>query len=366
MQPDRTNYEIWLIDYLDGTLDETRVNQLISFLDENPDIKEEFSEILTYNIKPVTGSFKHKNSLKKSASDLSEKQFEYLCISAAENDLSEQQKEELETIVAENPEMRKTFELINRLKLVAPVVKYNKKSGLKKITTTKKIVRLSVIGLSAAAGIAILISLFNVPADKKDAFKSFTPANLTGDYNEVKTNANKIAANINTDGKKEIPNPGRINALSTLQKTIPDEIKPYPAKTLTNDPTAANTEIRQVNISKLDFKQDVSMGGKEFTGTLIAIKKDVTSAPEIPETPSFNKFIVKTLREKILKSKTHESGSLKAYEIADAGINGLNKLLGWQMSLQKTRDDKGDLKSLYFSSKILKFNAPVKKVQLGS
>lgn len=364
MQPDRTNYEIWLIDYLDETLDEARVNQLISFLDENPDIKEEFAEILTYNIKPATGSFKHKNSLKKSASDLSDKQFEYLCISAAENDLSEQQREELETIVAENPEKRKTFKILNRLKLVAPFVKYNKKSSLRKLTINQKIVRLSVIGLSAAAGIAIMISLFNMPANKKDEFKPLTSANLTGDSNEVKTYANKIATNINPYEKKEIPNPGQINALSTLQKTISDEMKAFPAKTLINDSSAVNIEIRQVNISKIDFKQDVSIGGKEITGTLIAINTDVTSAPEILEKPNFNEFIAKTFREKILKSKTHETGSLKAYEIADAGIKGFNKLFGWQMSLQKTRDDKGDLKSLYFSSKILKFNAPVKKAQL--
>jgi hypothetical protein len=31
------------------------------------------------------------------------------------------------------------------------------------------------------------------------------------------------------------------------------------------------------------------------------------------------------------------------------------------MALQKTNDENGDLQSLYFSSKMLKFNAPVKK-----
>jgi len=366
MQPDRTNYEIWIIDYLDGILDETRVNQLVSFLDENPDIKEEFADILTYNIKPVSGSFKHKNNLKKSASDLSDKQFEYLCISASENDLSEQQRAELETIVAENPDKRKTFEIINRLKLVAPVVKYDKKSSLRKLTISQKIVRLSVIGFSTAAGIAIMIFLFNMPVNKKDEFKQLTSANLTGDSNKVRNNSNKIAANINTDEKKDIPDPGRINVMSTLQKTISDEMKAVPAKTLTNDTSAVNTEIRHIVISKIDFKQYVNMGGKEFTSTLIAISTDEISSRETPEKPGFNEFIAKIFREKILKSKTPETGSLKAYEIADAGIRGLNKILGWQMSLKQTRDDKGDLKSLYFSSKILKFNAPVKKVQPGS
>jgi len=85
---------------------------------------------------------------------------------------------------------------------------------------------------------------------------------------------------------------------------------------------------------------------------------------EVPEKHGLNALIARFFREKILKSGDPETGSLKPYEIADAGIIGLNKLLGWQMSLQKNHDDKGDLKSLYFSSKILKFNAPVRKVQL--
>ena len=155
--------------------------------------------------------------------------------------------------------------------------------------------------------------------------------------------------------------------ISTLQKTISDEMKVLSLpELLTNDSLAVNTEISILNISKIDFKQDVIIVEKEFNSTLIAVNIDEISSRETPDKPGFNEFIVKTFRERILKSKTPETGSLKAYEIADAGIRGLNKLFGWQMSLQKTWDANGDLKSLYFSSKILKFNAPVKKVQLGS
>ena len=364
MKPDRTNYETWLIDYLDRTLDEIQVKQLMSFLEENPDIKAEFADILTHNIEPPSGSFKHKNSLKKSVSDLSDKQFEYLCISAAENDLSEQQRNELEAIIAENHEKKKTYELIFRLKLVAPSLKFNKKSTLRKLTNGQKIVRLSVIGLSAAAGIALMISLFNMPFNKNDEFKSFTSAILTVDSNNVKPSTINIATNLTPVEKKEIQNSDTRNSLSLFQKTIPEEMEVLPAKTLNNNSSDVNTVIRLANISKIEFIEDVKLVEKDFTNTLIAINAIDISSLEMPAKLGFNGFIAKTFREKILKSKTPETGSLKFYEIADAGISGLNKLLGWQMSLQKTRDEKGDLKSLYFSSKILKFNAPVKKVQL--
>jgi hypothetical protein len=363
MQPDRTNYEIWLIDYLDGTLDEDRVKQLISFLDENPDIREEFEELAHYNIKPGDKSFTYKNLLKKSSSDLSKSQFELLCVAASENDLSEQQREDIQMIIAENQEKRKTFDLINRLKLVAPAVKYNNKSLLRKLTPVQKIVRLSVIGLSAAAGIAVLISIFNISDDNNYKFNPLISTNLSGDSIKVKVRNNTEVANINTAENKDIRRPDRLNVFSTPKKTGTAEMIVSPVISFASDSSAGPLEIERIKVSKIDYKQDVELLEKEFTGTLIAMKTDETSSSGMQEKPGFNEFLAKVFRNKIMKSKTSETGSIKAYEIADAGINGLNKLLGWQMSLLKTRDDKGDLKSLYFSSKILKFNAPVKKVQ---
>jgi len=79
------------------------------------------------------------------------------------------------------------------------------------------------------------------------------------------------------------------------------------------------------------------------------------------ERSRLSRFIARTFREKILKEKKISDEPLKTYEVAEAGIDGLNKLLGWQMALVKTNDEAGELKSVYFSSKALKFNAPVRK-----
>ena len=62
-----------------------------------------------------------------------------------------------------------------------------------------------------------------------------------------------------------------------------------------------------------------------------------------------------------MKENVYDNSPLKSYEIAEAGISGLNKLLGWQMALSTSNDENGDVKSVYFSSKMLKFNVPVKK-----
>ncbi len=62
----RNNYELHIIDYLDGNLNHQQVEDLLLFLDQNHDIKEEF-ELL--DNEPIIAenkiSFKGKESLKK-------------------------------------------------------------------------------------------------------------------------------------------------------------------------------------------------------------------------------------------------------------------------------------------------------------
>ena len=81
----------------------------------------------------------------------------------------------------------------------------------------------------------------------------------------------------------------------------------------------------------------------------------------IDERNRLNRFITRIFREKILKDNTGSDTPLKPYEIAAAGIDGINRLFGSEMALVGVTDEEGDLKSIYFSSRILKFNAPVRK-----
>jgi hypothetical protein len=94
---------------------------------------------------------------------------------------------------------------------------------------------------------------------------------------------------------------------------------------------------------------------------LIAYNPEIITPAVDIERSSVGKFLSRTYRNLILNEEAATDLPIKGYEIAEGGINGLNKLFGWEMALQKTNDENGDLQSLYFSSKMLKFNAPVKK-----
>ena len=106
----RSNYEIWLIDYLDCNLDEIRLNQLFSFLEENPDLRQEFEDISGFKIIHDGNPYVNKNLLKKTPSDISSEQFDFLCVAEAENDLDPEQKDELGAIVREDQERKKIMQ----------------------------------------------------------------------------------------------------------------------------------------------------------------------------------------------------------------------------------------------------------------
>jgi len=95
MRFDRSNYEIWLIEWLDGTLIGEQAEKFRIFLDKNPHLKEEAEFISQSRLSPGNQSFPGKNHLKKTAGDLSPSLIEFLSIAYLENDLSNDQLNDL-------------------------------------------------------------------------------------------------------------------------------------------------------------------------------------------------------------------------------------------------------------------------------
>ena len=362
MKPDRTNYEIWFIDYLDGNLGDSDADQLFSFLEENPDLKEEFNELTKYNITPPSDVFTGKELLRKSFSDLSESQFDYLCVAGAEGDLGEEQARELVQAVENDPEKKRIFEMIRKIKLSPPAVEFRHKIKLKKLTVAGKIIRISAIGLSAAASALLLISILNqTPSITKPVITAEVSAtDSAGSEREVPANKDSTAETPVSIG----PGPDMAvaeNRTTAVSEADTGEIILISSGQSSGDSSSESGRIRRVDISSIEFRPEVTLAGASFAGSLAAINTPVPYSGTDYEAPGFNDFIARIFREKILKSDNPAEGELKVYEIADAGINGLNKLLGLNMSLEENIDENGDITSVYFNSRLIKFNAPVKK-----
>jgi hypothetical protein len=361
MQINRSNYEIWFIDWLDEKLNSIQTESLMHFLNENPDLKEELDEINTLHLKPSEKKFLHKNHLKKSSANITESQFEYLCVAYYENDLSPDEGTELKEIVDHDPEKRKVFDLFRKTKLSLPAISYKEKKLLIKRTIGKNVIRIAIVGLSAAAITIFSIIAFNTKSNILPDKSEKTSQNIQSSVGNGRDRSLQLDYSSN-GSKKIISDAGRHIALNRF---------PQPAK-MTN-PAVKNLPPQQDSLPTLSVKPpiivekitrstQITLEGNEIAGSLIALHYNAIIPQDYDNGQSrFSKFIAKAIRGKLLREKTPKDSPLKAYEVAEAGISGLNKLFGWEMALDERKDENGKLKSVYFSSKILKFNAPVKK-----
>jgi hypothetical protein len=361
MQIDRSNYEIWLIDWLDGNLSEFQVEQLQAFLNENPDIREEHSELTTFRLNPSAKSFTHKDHLKKKVEEISELQFEYLCVAFLEKDLSSDQQSELKEIINLDPEKKKSFELIQKMKLFPDDVSYKQKKRLFRRTIFQKTLRLSYIGLAAAAMIALALITYILIPRKLPVKTDNTTQNITV-INPIKKPAGELVSDNVSTGKKDLPLKRQNNKLLTVsQKTPPAITEPVKDSLLQIVEAVRSTDNLPTLLKKAPVSYQIDLKGNTIPNNLIAFQPTFKIPVYDDDRSKLNRFISKTFREKILKEKSAKDTPLKGYEIAEAGVTGLNKLLGWEMALDKRNGENGELQSVYFSSKLLKFNAPVKK-----
>ncbi len=357
MGPDRNNYEIWLIDYLDGNLDRETTDLLLAFLEQNPDVKEECADLSSSRVLPPEAHFRNSKGLKKSSSEMSQQQFELLCVAAAENDLEDDPKAELDEIISSDPEKQFAFALLSRIRLTPPDHKFRYKYKLRKLTFSQKAFRYSLaLVSSAAAVVAIIIALVKpateIPDIKTTALKSVSPFSSEAAVSNVKI-IEKTSPHISqaTNGAFSLNRP----PAARKKGAIIDN----PAFLASSEdylvPVAERYKINKIAIIKESLMRSV--------GDINLAVISITPVNSIYDSEGSGpgKLVEKVLRDKVIRPGSDAKGPVKVFDIADAGIRGLRKLFGWNMSLKKNTDEKGDVRSVSFNSKLISFNAPVKK-----
>ena len=309
------------------------------------------SDSFDARLKPHDFSFKRKDDLKKTVADLSDSQVEYLSVAYLENDLSAGQLTELKENLRQNNRSLSIFKSIQEIKLAPPSDGYRYKKLLKKLTAGQKIFRIAITGLSAAATIAILIlSYIFVPGlrtDRNNQVSSVIQESPPMTF-LISQNNPIIVRSGELPGTME--NAGRIPAIINKPEFV---FKPDAA-----------LEARAMNPQSSFIASIPAISGLDFKTpplSLIAVNAEFIPVITYDDRGPVRKFIAGIFREEILGEDKYSDGPIKPYEIAKAGVDGINRLLDWEMVLKENLDDKGELKSVYFGSTLLSFNAPVKK-----
>ena len=153
MKITRDNYEIYFIDYLDGTLPPELVDELKAFLLVNRDLEEQLQAVEDCQLPEFTGHFPDKASLKK---ELCHECRDYYAIAAAENVLSSNDRKVLGRRI-DSPIFQSLVQTYRTLKLQPDLnIRFEKKTRLYR-KNFRQILRYRTVGI--AAGLLLLVGV---------------------------------------------------------------------------------------------------------------------------------------------------------------------------------------------------------------
>jgi hypothetical protein len=198
MNIDRTNYEVFFLDFFEGSLSDEQCQRLIAFLEENPDLKHEFDLFDFVGLDAADlPIFKNKESLKKTEeiqlNVISLQNYNDFFIAWHEGDLTDQQKIETQMFVEENPSLKQDFEVFAKMKFEAEAhVTYAHKNLLKRKTTMLAFHRYISVASSVAAVFLIAFFAFNAFQLSNDTIYMTAAANVERNLPEYSERVQEI------------------------------------------------------------------------------------------------------------------------------------------------------------------------------
>ena len=165
MHINRNNYASFFLDYFEGNLPEDRTGELLSFLEEHPDLKAEFDafELVSLPDDDVV-PFPDKASLKKTDTlpDAPDSEnYESLFAAYAEGDLDEATARKVEQFARSDPFYERELQLMKHARLTPDeAIAFPAKAALKKHRAGMTVRQLWPV-VSAAAAVLLLAVLFH-------------------------------------------------------------------------------------------------------------------------------------------------------------------------------------------------------------
>lgn len=310
MSIDKNNYEIYLMDYLEGTLSPNEVAEVLLFLEQHADIKQEFEAMQSF----VLNSDKiglDKAVLLKSKNDFHQQ----LLIKELEGDLSSSEQVVLQKAIKQNPTLQPEQQLFALTKATPDLaVTYNYKNQLIK-PTLKVTWQQTIIRIAAVVLLLSTISLLYVGLNKQETSvavkeeSSTTPAvkNITIDEPQLATTSTKE----NNQAEKINPVINQKQEIATIQKVM---VQAEIVSTI-------STQIEQTNIAIVKPQAQVL--------PVLAVAK----APTAPQQEQFDD--IKTLVAKKVKQNTNQliGETDPNKDVTLVGI--INKTTGADMKINK-------------------------------
>jgi hypothetical protein len=363
MTINRNNYELYFIDYLDGNLSDRDIFMLEDFLLLNPDLREELEGTEKIHLTPESVEFINKEYLKRADLSLpvNEFNFEDFCVAENEGDLSDLQRSLLKEYIKNHQELSPTYKLFSRLRLVSDKsITFSGKEKLKKaVFFIPREVLVPV--LSVAAAIALMIILFfnneiferNVPVMTADIPAITIPNSEQENTENGQTPKKQIKSNIQNAAVLAVSSPDEKKKSRTIKKADPAVKKTDDTKTKDVLPPQRLNPSFQIKLPSVADNQILVPAIERGKVTYNAGKAIKATSPEYL---SLSEYARKQLSEKVLGNRERANTHITAWQIADAGISGINRITGSEMKLERSTDEDGSTSAYSFNSKLLSFS----------
>lgn len=160
----RNNYEAYLLDYYEENLSPALIAELMLFLENNPELKEDLDDFELLVLQPNETKLSTKETLKIEEGTFTPINYENFIIAEIEGENTPEQSAALIAFLGVNPDKKETFLAYQQTKLIAPTLIFNDKPSLKR---ENKVIPLYWWYTSAAAVILVLFLLQGINWDNQ-------------------------------------------------------------------------------------------------------------------------------------------------------------------------------------------------------
>lgn len=344
MKITRDNYESFFIDYMEGNLPESSIDQFLDFLNQNPDLKEELHLFEEVNLPLESVVFQEKKHLYKSSAD-ENRRLENIAIAYLEGDWDADENKTVEAYLSSNPEFKREYDLFAKTQLRPDFrIKYPEKQKLYRksgASVAMKWVARAAAVILLAWGINSVIQTPNSPESQKTKTElaQVTPEASPTSSAKKPEPENQILETAYPAKSK----PEKVNTIQKKTKIKPEETRPVDSPATTRDLTA----LAQIDpiASQLE---------REPTKTQLASSRstNVMRINESKNVMSVEEFLANRVQ------KVGKEGLFSAQRIARLGLNLASEISGERIGYEVKN---GKITSVDFESKLMAFSIPLEK-----
>jgi hypothetical protein len=363
MEINRHNYEAYLLDQLEGSLSVEDQQKLHKFLLLNPDCNRELSEMESWILEGEKVCYKNSQLLKKEFPDhstfLTDHNFDLFSIARKEGDLSDEQVEAHQNMVEADELNAQLWEQWQQTSLVPKPLIFEGKDKLRR--NKKPSVRVITMGvISAAAAVALLFVLFNKAPD------------LSQPENNLQAAQEEVSPQVLDVPTQAEPQVAMVNSVEN--QTVQTTVDPQPR--MVKDPVMFS--IKKDHDRPLEFESEVAIVPEDdLQPRVLAQATNQLSNPavsmevlpdkieplHVPPVPiHMSSLSVAQISElglqEVIEDYTEEK-DFSLWKVAAAGIKGINKLAGSDISLMASRDDEGDVSGYQLKGKRFSLTRPL-------